>query len=117
VGLRNGGDGCKGGVWVSLSLEAKNKREKFASSFTSPDFFFKKFYVMKCLRSKKRLNAPLYTTCVNARDCLILLQPVCIPVWPFLLQQAYDARKLLAPRVFSVSRSSCCKKFKATEQA
>jgi len=62
VGLRNGGDGCKGGVWVSLSLEAKNKREKFASSFTSPDFFFKKFYVMKCLRSKKRLNASDYTT-------------------------------------------------------
>ena len=62
VGLRNGGDGCKGGVWVSLSLEAKNKREKFASSFTSPDFFFKIFYVMKCLRSKKRLNASDYTT-------------------------------------------------------
>ena len=30
----------KGGVWVQLSLEAKNKREKFASSFTAPEFFF-----------------------------------------------------------------------------
>ncbi len=44
MGGRVGGwDGMgegKGGVWVSLSLEAKNKRENFASSFTSPDFFF-----------------------------------------------------------------------------
>ena len=55
-------NGYKGGVWVSLSLEAKNKREKFASSFTAPDFFFKFFYVMKCLRSKKRLKSLLITT-------------------------------------------------------
>ena len=55
-------NGYKGGVWVSLSLEAKNKREKFASSFTAPDFFFKKIYVMKCLRSKKSLKSPVSTT-------------------------------------------------------
>ncbi len=59
----------KGGVWVSLSLEAKNKRENFASSFTSPDFFFKNFYVMKCLRSKKKNYALLFSSdrCVRAR--------------------------------------------------
>jgi len=30
-------------------------------------FFFKKISVMKCLRSKKRLNAPLFTTLVCCR--------------------------------------------------
>jgi len=52
----------EGGVWVYLSLEEKNKRENFASSFTSPDFFFKKFYVMKCLRSKKKNYALLFSS-------------------------------------------------------
>ncbi len=36
--------------------EGSDRREKFASSFTSPDFFFKKIYVMKCLRSKKKIT-------------------------------------------------------------
>jgi hypothetical protein len=43
-------------------LGSKIKKLKFASSFTSPDFFFKKNSVMKCLRSKKRLNVADYTT-------------------------------------------------------
>jgi hypothetical protein len=37
---------------------------------TSPDFFFKIFSVMKCLRSKKRVNSPEYTTLENRRRVL-----------------------------------------------
>ena len=44
------------------SLMKQKKKQKFASSFTSPDFFLKKNSVMKCLRSKKRLKSPVTTT-------------------------------------------------------
>ena len=50
------------GEYRFSSLLKQNKRLKFASSFTSPDFFFKKISVMKCLRSKKRLNGADSTT-------------------------------------------------------
>ena len=43
-------------------LWSKIKRLKFASSFTSPDFFFKKISVMKWLWSKKFINGPVTTT-------------------------------------------------------
>jgi hypothetical protein len=60
-------DGWMGG-WVrgeyrfSSPLKKKIKTKKIASSFTAPEFFFKKIYVMKCLRSKKRLKSPVITT-------------------------------------------------------
>ena len=40
----------------------------YTSTFTSPDFFFKKISVMKWLRSKKRLNGPVTTTHTSLED-------------------------------------------------
>ncbi len=44
-------------------------------SFTSPDFFFKKISVMKCLRSKKRLNDADYTTVRRPDLTRMILDP------------------------------------------
>ena len=47
------------GEYGFSSLVKQNKKGKICAS---PDFFFKIFSVMKCLRSKKRKSAPLITT-------------------------------------------------------
>jgi len=40
----------------------QNKKAKICFVIYITGFFFKKISVMKCLRSKKRLNGPDYTT-------------------------------------------------------
>jgi hypothetical protein len=49
-------------------MKQKKKKLKFASSFTSPDFFLNFFSVMKCLRSKKRMNGSDSTTEAGAHS-------------------------------------------------
>ena len=54
-------EGCKGEVKVYEAYEVKRK-EKFLLSFTSPDLFFEKNSVVKCLLTKKRKKSPVFTT-------------------------------------------------------
>ena len=49
-----------------ISLEAKNKRENFASSFTAPEFFFYKLYFVLCYevfakqKKEKKVERSMY---------------------------------------------------------
>jgi hypothetical protein len=50
------------GVYRFSSLVKQNKKAKICFVIHIAGFFFKKNSVMKCLRSKKRQNAPPITT-------------------------------------------------------
>ena len=50
------------GEYRFSSLLKQNKKAKICFVIYIAGFFFKIFYVMKCLRSKKRLNGADYTT-------------------------------------------------------
>jgi hypothetical protein len=49
-------------VCPQFNYKTKLRLTNNRMSFASPDFFFKFFYVMKCLRSKKRKSALNITT-------------------------------------------------------
>jgi hypothetical protein len=58
----------RGGCWFS-SLMKQNKRGKICFVIYIAGFFLKTISVMKCLRSKKRLNGAEATTCVCVCVC------------------------------------------------
>ena len=64
----------RGVYWFSSLLKqkikAKNKKN-LLRHLQRRNFFFKKIYVMKCLRSKKRKSALSISSCVH-RVCLLL---------------------------------------------
>ncbi len=60
--VRAEGEGAgKGVVYAYEAYDAKKKRGKMLRNSHRRIFLFKKKSVMKCLRSKKRLNGPVTT--------------------------------------------------------
>ena len=57
----------RGEYGISSLLKQKIKGKNLLRHLQRRNFFFKIFYVMKCLRSKKRLNSLLFSSVASAR--------------------------------------------------